>query len=134
MKSQVEKFKLKKKTEQDLKLYFFIVHPGKPYIKNEAILAIIGYDLESAQIRANQDAKGIPLTYTGQNAVIKDFVNQLYLRDLVIPSVKTPESIKPISKEKLSKEQFKLGLIMVMEDFIKSKKDQEVLNEIIGKL
>lgn len=132
MESQIEKkFKLSRKAKQDLKLWFFIVHPGKPYIRNEAILAIIGYDLETAQIRANSDAKGIPLTYTGQNAIVRDFVNQIYLGDSIIPSIKGPEQIKPVSKEKLSKEQFKVGLTMAMEEFVKSKEDKELLNKVI---
>ena len=135
MESQVEKkFKLSRKAKQDLKLWFFILHPGKLYIRNEAILAIIGYELESAQIRASRDSKGMPLTYTGQNVIVKDFVNQLYLRGSITPPIKEAKPVKPISKEKLSKESFKAGLTMASNEFVKSKKDKALLTKIIEKL
>ena len=134
MEPQDKKLKLNRRVEQDLKLWFFIVHPDKPYIKNEAILTVVGYDLESANVKARQDAKGMPLTYTGQNAIIKDLISQLHLGESAIISVEEPEQVKLPPKEKFGKEQFKSGLLMALKEFIKDKKDKEILSKIIEKL
>lgn len=134
-----KKYKLSRKAEQPLKLWFFIVHPGKPYIKNEAVLAIIGYNLEEALVKANLVAKGLPATYTGQNALVKDFVNRLFLDGATALTIKEPKIVKPLSKKKLAKEEFKAGLLLTLNepkewDMKISKKDKDLLKIIIEKL
>ena len=106
-------------------------------IKNEAVLAIIGYKLEDALARARQEAQELPLVYTGQNSLVQDFINRLYLDSSVIPPIGEP--IKPLSKKKLVKEEFKASLLLTLNEPQKwemkiSKKDKKLLSEIIEKL
>lgn len=135
-----KKFPLSRKEEQDLRLWFFIVHPGKPYIRNEGVLAIVGYDLESARIKAGIESEGHPATYTGQSSIVKDFISKLYLDIVTIPSKepKKEPKPKPLSKE-MTKEKFRASLLLTLNEPKKwglkiNKKDKKALKEIIEKL
>ena len=135
IKTKIKKqFKLSRKTEQPLKLWFFILHPGLPVLKNVAVLPIIGYQLEEVLVKAGIDANGIPLTYTGQSILVQDFINNLYLGDTTVPAIREIPPVRLPSKEKLSKEQFKAGLMMSMKEFVKSKTDKALLQKVINKL
>ncbi len=129
MNSKIEKkFSLGRKEEQPLKLYFFICRPVKINIKNEAVLAIIGYKLEDAILQAQKDSKGGMFTYTGQNVIVKDLVDKISL-----------EAETLTEKKKVGKEQFKAGLLLALNESQElgmkiSKKDKVFLKEVISKL
>jgi len=75
-------------------VFFFIVRSGVYRIPNEAVLAVLAYDLETALARAKNDAGALDITYRGQNISIYRLIEKLHLDTVVSPP--TTET-KPIS-------------------------------------
>ena len=57
-------------------------------------------------------------------------LKKLQLEGLIAPPVKGVKTVKP----KSTKQQFLWNLQMIMEDYVKSKKDKETLKKIISKV
>lgn len=140
MKSEIEKkLKLSRQEKQDLKLYFFVIHPRMKILTEIAVLPVLGFSLEDVLIKARIDVKNIPLTFTGQSVLVKDFVNSLYLGDTHIPTTKEVKSVKSIPKKILAKEEFKASLLLTLNESKKwdmklSGKDKTMLKKIFEKL
>ncbi len=140
MKAEIEKkIKLSRQEKQDLKLYFFVIHPRMRVLADIAVLPVLGFSLEDVLIKARINVKNIPLTFTGQSVLVKDFVNSLYLGDTHVPTTKEVKSVEHIPKKILAKEEFKSSLLFTLNEAKKwsmklSEKDKKALKTIINKL
>lgn len=140
MKAEIEKkIKLSRQEKQDLKLYFFVMHPRMRVLADIAVLPVLGFSLEDVLIKTRIDVKNIPLTFTGQSVLVKDFVNRLYLGNTHIPTTKEAKPVEHILKKILAKEEFKSSLLFTLNEAKKwsmklSEKDKKALKTIINKL
>lgn len=117
-----------------LMVYFFIVFPPEIQVKNEKCAAIMSYDLETAITKAQIEAKGLGLFYTGQKTPITDLISKLHIEGIISPPTTEEKVIEPLPPKKLSKESFKAGLLLVLNEFLKVEEDKIKLKEIIEKL
>lgn len=132
-KAQAKKFKLEKKTKEELKIYFMIARPQSIKIPNEAVLGILAYNLEDALLKAQGLIPEFNIVFHGQIATVKELLNKIYLeQNVIVPPKKKLIEIKP-EPEKLSREQFKAGLMLALEEFTKGRNKKE-LKKIIEKL
>ena len=127
---QTTKLKLEKEQPEPLKIYFMIVRQSKIDVPNEAVLAVLSYTLEDALRKARQQAQKFNVIYHGQNIEVNEMLKKLQLEGLIAPPVKGVKTAKP----KSTKQQFLWNLQMIMEDYVKSKKDKETLKKIISKV
>lgn len=127
-----EKLDLKREETKDLRIYFFIARTPEIKVEQEKCVAVLAYDLENALIRASQEAKGLGIVFHGQSSTVKELIEKIYLEGVISPP--TTEVIEPVIKEKLSLEQFKSGLLMILEEYVKDEKEKVELKTIIEKL
>lgn len=135
-KPQPEKLELSRTEPSDLKIYFMISRPIKLELTNEKVIAILAYDIESALVKAKVIAQGLEVVYYGQALPVRELINKLYLDNVIVPPPAEPsKTIEPEKEiEKLSIQQFKAGLLMVLNDFLKVETDRKKLKEIIKKI
>jgi hypothetical protein len=124
-----EKFEIKRTEEQDLKIFFMM---GRK-LSEERIIATIAYKLEDAFIKAKKDYPGFSLIYNGQNVTVRELLEKLQLEESISPPVDNRVEEEPLPPEKIKFEQFRQGLMLVVDEYTKGK-DKEELKKIIGRL
>lgn len=133
---QPEKLVLTREQSSDLRIYFMIARPLNIQIANEKVIAILAYDIDSAITKAKTEAQDLNVVYYGQNLPVKELINKIYLDNVIIPPPE--ETIKVIQPKedikKLNKEQFKVGLLLVANEYVKVAGDRKILKEIIEKI
>lgn len=127
--------KLNKEFSEKLKLFFMFVKNNPSPPAGESIGCIIAYRAEDAVSRGIRDYPTKNIFYQGQFIEVENLIKQLYTQDGKIEISAGPDQVqvKPMPKEKLSREQFKSGLLMVLNEFT-PKEDQETLKGIIEKI
>jgi hypothetical protein len=138
---QPEKLELSRTQPQDLRIYFMIARPIKLEIANEKVIAILAYDIDSAVNKAKTMAQGLEIIYYGQTLPVKELIDKIYLDSVIIPppALEAPKTIqseeaKPPDVKRLNREQFKWGLLLVLNEFVKVAEDKQKLKEIIEKI
>lgn len=112
------KFHLKRKTEENLSVYFFIIKaPGK-----ELVSIILAYNFDDAFVRAKQDAPGFNVYYHDQKILMRELIDRLYLDKALTPK---PEPIIPPKPPELTKEQFIWNLIGHSGEYISKEKGKK---------
>jgi hypothetical protein len=130
-----EKLELSRIQPQDLRIYFMIARPIKLEIANEKVIAILAYDIDSAVMKARMMAQGLEIVYYGQSLPIKELIDKIYLDNVLIPPpTEEAKVLESPDIKKLNKEQFKAGLLLVLNDLVKVEEDRIKLKEIIEKL
>lgn len=131
------KLKLKREVheEEKLKIFFMFVKNDNTVPIGEQIAAIIAYRPQEAVSKAMQDYPGRNIFYQGQSVIVEDFIKQVYLLDKIEMNIENQPLgiIPPIDTKRLSKEQFKSGLLLVLDNFTKEE-DKEALKSIIEKI
>jgi len=112
------------KTDKELRLYFMI---GRN-IKDEKVVAIIGYELESVLQTAQQQNLGYNIIYKGQNVLIKDLLGRIKVGEDIVG-----ESVIE-AKQETSKESFVNGLKLVADRFVEGSNDKRSLKRILDKI
>ena len=125
----------KEEESQELRIFFMIGRKLLPK-PEEKVVAILAYQLEDAFENAKKDNLGFGLLYNGQNMTIRELLAKLQTDSVVSPPVHQEEKRmeKPHSPERISFEQFRTGLMLVIDKFITDPKDQKELKRIIGRL
>lgn len=137
---KVKKFELEKDKKLSLNLYFFSIQLGR------SIIIEIPYDLRVIIAYTDQEAlDSVRKEYSPGTILHVTKKGQLLVRDLLTvidlggekPAVTSlpiepPEEIK--KKEKKTKEAFINELLLVTNEFVGLKKDQEMIKEILKRV
>ena len=136
----IEKMELTRKQDQELKIFFMIGRRPLP-VPEERIVAILAYILEDALEKAKHDYPGFGLFYNGQSMTVKELLEKIHSQGTVI----SPPTHSSVSKElrieekkseppeKIGFDQFKNGLMLVVDDYLQGE-DKETLKRIISGL
>ena len=150
---------LKRKEEQDLRIYFFIGDrpnsfiPGQRPQADKRVIYVVGFKLEEAFETAKIKGEGFNLLFTAQNPTVREFLHELELESLAYEALanfkpalkveaKKEESVKEpvkidLSPVQMNFETFRSGLLFCANErtiIYENPEDQEVLKKIIGGL
>ena len=145
---------LKRKEEQDLRIYFFIGDrpnsfiPGQRPQAERKVIYVAGFKLEEAFETAKRKGNGFNLLFTAQNPTVSKFLRELELESLtqelleksmpVVSQDPLPQpAVERPQQSKAGFESFRAGLIFAAnEDGVvyENPEDQKVLKRIISGL
>lgn len=131
--SQSEKLNLQNNNPYPLKIYLFILREKEIKINEEKSAIVLAYDLDSALGKATQVSNGWNIYYHGQSMPVKNLIDALYLEETILPSSQSDSQVD-IPKEKLGLEEFKSGLLLVADSYVKDDKDKVEIKRIINSI
>lgn len=118
------------------KAYFFISRPVDLKIANEGVSVVLANNFQEAALHAVQlIPPGYSIKFLAERS--QEELRQLFMipdrqEEKPIPTTISREG-KPADPIKMSKDSFKNSILLVADDYIKDKEDQEKLKEIIKK-
>lgn len=146
---------LKRKEDQELRIYFFIgerptsLLPGQRSQSDKRVISVTGFKLEDAFELAKVKGNGFNLIFTSQSPTVREFLHELELESLAHQASKEKPRIEvkrdplpqpakqEISPAQLDFNQFKAGLLFCANEkkiIYQGPKDKEDLKRIISGL
>lgn len=138
MEIATQKYKLEKEFKEELKLFLFAIRTDLIMANQERLAGVIAYRQTDAMIEANRNfcppGSGMKAFSHGDyiliSLIIDSVENGTKLKNVSIEPVLKPEVLAP----KYSKEQFISGLLLVCDDYIKSKDVKKIIKEELERI
>jgi len=127
------KLELERETKSPLMVYFFIIHSPELKLKEEKCVAVMAYELETALIRAGQEAKNLSLFYTGQKTPITELISKLHLDNVISPPT-SEEQLPEIPQKEMSKQSFIWNLLYAVDNFIEDPEKRQQLKDLLKEI
>ena len=127
------KLELERETKSPLMVYFFIIHSPELKLKEEKCVAVMAYELETALIRAGQEAKGLSLFYTGQKTPITELISKLHLDNVISPPT-SEEKLPEIPQKELTKRQFIWNILYAADKLISDPTKRQQLKDLLKEI
>ena len=118
---------LKRRKDEELKLFFLISRPVQLNIANEGIQVVLGFNLEEV-IGKIKIPPNMFLLFKG-SLPVNELLNKVQLNESV--SFGEKEEIPP---REINKERFRNNLLLASDNFVKDEKDKEEIKRIIKSL